>query len=79
MSGNSIMKEECKVIVSKLIRGLEQEIEMREAIEDADILEEELKGGIIKPFNLIFSPQIASEIWERIKNEDTCTPIIMSE
>ena len=55
-----------------MITGLEKEISrMRDAIENADILEEEIKGKKIKAFNILIDNDVAEEIWERIKEKES--------
>ena len=70
-SKNSISKEECRLLVNKMVNGLEKEISaMRDAIDKAEIIEEELRGGRVKAFNIIIDSKIAEEIWECVKHEE---------
>ena len=62
-SAEAITKDHCKDIIKGMMDDLVREGEyMKEALKQTDVLEEELKGGNIKAFNLLIEPRAAEAI-----------------
>ena len=75
-----LSKIECKELLTDLMEDLQLErVEVRGSLDKADVFEEEVKGGGVRAFSLLMDPVAAEVIWEKVRKEPVCTPIIMSE
>ena len=52
--------------------------ETQEALENGEVIEEEVRGEI-KAVSILLDPDVAAAVWENVKNEPTCSPIIISK
>ena len=57
---------------------IEESVGLKEALDNLTTIEEEIMGKI-RAFSILIDPFMAEKIWEAVKCEDSCSPILMSE
>ena len=71
-------KETCHELISDLVENLKKGGDtLKEALENGEVIEEEVKGEI-RAFSILLNPSAAESVWETVKSEQNCSPIIMS-
>ena len=71
-------KESCNELIGDLVDNLKQGgDDLQDALENGEVIEEEFKGEV-KAFSILLDPELAETVWETVKDEKSCSPIIMS-